>query len=1094
MKRLSLFISFLVLSVHATFLFAADNVAPSAVSEVVKTAVGKAVVIDVLVNDFDSDGTIDSSTLVVVRQPSYGTVNVNADLGIITYTPNASYQGPDNFDYQICDNEGACSAATVTILIESSVLIINNDRLGTVYRSEGGVFSSVLSNDLYQGNPINRSDVILTVTSPSVDPSVYIDLVSGDVIVGAGVPEQSYQIGYEVCLVQSPHICSDAVASIKVIHRAPKLVVDSVTTVGNQPISFGVLDNDTGVDGTIDSTTLKIASQPKNGKVTVDITTGMFTYTPSRYFKTNDTFKYRICDDLGGCSVGTVYINAEQFNFEAVNDTVGPAYGYYGALFNSVLLNDTLETIAPKSSDVKIKVLSTPSSASLYLDTISGTVNVAAGSLDGIYKITYEICDVARPYICDSATAVITLIQLPPMINPDTVTTIENRPVEINVILNDMDLDGNIDTTSLKVVTTPVNGTIKQDTLSGILTYLPFPNFNGADSFTYSVSDNKGAYDTALVSIVIEPHNLVAVDDTFGPVYGYYGALFSSVLGNDSLNSTLLLSNDVKLSVLSNPSNASIKLDTLTGEINVATGTKEGVYEISYQICELARPYICDSAKASITLIQLPPVANADTVKTILDKPVNIAVLQNDVDYDGTIDIASLKVVTAPTNGTLKQDTVTGILTYTPTPDFIGADSFTYSVCDNNGECDTAMVSIAIEAHNMNANNDAFGPVYGYYGIQFGSVLLNDSLAGIVADSSRVILSVISPASDAGVYLNLSNGAVNVTPGTPDAIYEISYKVCEAVRTYNCDSAIAIITVEQLAPVANSDTARTIENVSVSISVLANDIDLDGTLDVNSVVEVVAPSNGTLYFDGLNGEITYVPNPNFNGTDSFVYSVCDDKGACDTARVSIVIEPHDLVAEDDTYGPFYGFDGAHFSNVLDNDKLENEGVDFNNVTLSVKTPASNPKVYLDPTTGEVTVDEETDEGIYTIVYEICQVTRPHICDTATITILVTNDCTFLMPEIFSPNGDGIQDVFHIRCIEQYPDAEIEIFNRWGNKVYGKKHYGNMDVWGRTDAWWDGTSNNGAGVGGEVLASGTYFYVLKLNDSSSPRKGYIFLNR
>lgn len=121
-------------------------------------------------------------------------------------------------------------------------------------------------------------------------------------------------------------------------------------------------------------------------------------------------------------------------------------------------------------------------------------------------------------------------------------------------------------------------------------------------------------------------------------------------------------------------------------------------------------------------------------------------------------------------------------------------------------------------------------------------------------------------------------------------------------------------------------------------------------------------------------------------------------------------------------------------------------------------------------------------------------TRPHICDTAIITVLVTNDCKFLVPEIFSPNGDGIQDVFHIRCIEQYTSANIEIFNRWGNKVYSKKQYGNTDVWGRTDAWWDGSSNNGGSVGGEKLTSGTYYYVLQLNDGSTPRKGFIYLNR
>ena len=92
---------------------------------------------------------------------------------------------------------------------------------------------------------------------------------------------------------------------------------------------------------------------------------------------------------------------------------------------------------------------------------------------------------------------------------------------------------------------------------------------------------------------------------------------------------------------------------------------------------------------------------------------------------------------------------------------------------------------------------------------------------------------------------------------------------------------------------------------------------------------------------------------------------------------------------------------------------------------------------------------------------------------------------FFIPEGFSPNGDGINDVFVIRGIENYPDNTIIIFNRWGNKVFEASPYQNI---------WNGRSTKGLRVGGNELPIGTYFYLLDLGDGSDVIKGSIYLNR
>ena len=104
-----------------------------------------------------------------------------------------------------------------------------------------------------------------------------------------------------------------------------------------------------------------------------------------------------------------------------------------------------------------------------------------------------------------------------------------------------------------------------------------------------------------------------------------------------------------------------------------------------------------------------------------------------------------------------------------------------------------------------------------------------------------------------------------------------------------------------------------------------------------------------------------------------------------------------------------------------------------------------------------------------------------------VTVIVKN-CEvidFNIPEGFSPNGDGINDLFVIRGIDRYPSNTIVIYNRWGDKVFEASPYQNT---------WDGKTTMGLKVGGNELPIGTYFYVLNLGDGSNIYKGTIYLNR
>ncbi len=106
---------------------------------------------------------------------------------------------------------------------------------------------------------------------------------------------------------------------------------------------------------------------------------------------------------------------------------------------------------------------------------------------------------------------------------------------------------------------------------------------------------------------------------------------------------------------------------------------------------------------------------------------------------------------------------------------------------------------------------------------------------------------------------------------------------------------------------------------------------------------------------------------------------------------------------------------------------------------------------------------------------------------------VDEECTQFIPEGFSPNGDNVNDFFIITCLQDFPNAIFEVYNRWGVLVYKLEGYGNEAKYG-TDAWWNGKSNQTLTVGSEKLSPGTYFYILNLRDSNkTPIKGPLFLN-
>jgi gliding motility-associated-like protein len=85
----------------------------------------------------------------------------------------------------------------------------------------------------------------------------------------------------------------------------------------------------------------------------------------------------------------------------------------------------------------------------------------------------------------------------------------------------------------------------------------------------------------------------------------------------------------------------------------------------------------------------------------------------------------------------------------------------------------------------------------------------------------------------------------------------------------------------------------------------------------------------------------------------------------------------------------------------------------------------------------------------------------------------------VVPNAFSPNGDGINDVWIIRNLPDYPDASVKIFDRYGQQVFVSKGYSKP---------WDGTMQ------GRPLPVGTYYYIIQLKAGEKPLQGSITIIR
>ncbi len=943
-----------------------------------------------------------------------GTLVFNPN-GTYSFNPTSGFAGETEFTYTVCDNgfPVLCDTGVVVINVidvydpnDNNPPVANDDNL--VVYSDDPINVCILCND----NDVDGD--VLTVTN-IINPEGYNVVLNpnGTVTVTppVGVEDTTITFEYVICDNGTPSLCDTATVTIDVKpvpgnNPPPTAVDDSYTTPSEQPVSSNVLSNDLTPVGSF-TYTVSLVDDVTNGTLVLN-PNGTFTYTPDAGFVGNDQFVYELCDNdapTANCVQATAYIlvysdNQPPLAVDDINTTFENT-----SVLGDASTNDT----DPNLGDVLTFTLLDDS----YLDGTLVFNPDGSYSFDptpnfvGETEFTYVVCDNGTPSLCDTGVVVIEVIDVynpndnnPPIANDDNLVVYSDDPINVCILCNDNDVDGDVLTVTniinpegYNVVLNP-NGTVTVTPPVGVE--------DTTITFQYVICDNgtPSLCDTATVTIDVKPipgNNPppTAVDDSYTTPSEQ--PVSSNVLGNDltpvgSLTYTVSLVDDVTNGTLVLNPNGTFTYTPDAGFV----GNDQFVYEL----CDNDAPTAnCVQATAYILVYSdnQPPLAVDDINTTFENIPVNGDVSTNDVDPNLGDVLTFTLLVDSNLDGTLVFNP-NGTYTFNPTTDFVGVTEFSYFVCDNGTPalCDTAIVVIEVrEEPNPITNlpptaNDDNLVVYSDDPISV-CILCNDY--DLNGDDITVNPTLINPD---GFNLVLNpNGTVTVTPpaGIEDTTITFQYVICDDGTPSLCDTATVTIDIKPIPgdtppPFAVDDAFVTYSGDTLTESVLPNDV-----LPVSTLVYVVdlvdSTNNGSLVLNP-NGTFTYTPNPGFVGNDQFIYNLCDNATPqnCDQATAYIIVKSNDIIALDDDQTALeinstIGF--TDIFNVLPNDSINDTPILAAQVDIEQLDQLSN--FAISPTTGQFSVTNmELPGGIYNITYRVCESVNLTNCDTAIVSV------------------------------------------------------------------------------------------------------------
>jgi len=426
--------------------------------------------------------------------------------------------------------------------------------------------------------------------------------------------------------------------------------------------------------------------------------------------------------------------------------------------------------------------------------------------------------------------------------------------------------------------------------------------------------------------------------------------------------------------------------------------------------------------------------------------------------------------VTTPTATDNCVGTVTGTTSEPLTYSTQGNFSITWTFDDGNGNMSTKTQKVVV--------NDVTIPV-----ISCPANITKNAEPGVCEANVSVPAPVTSDNCGVTLVVNSFNNGPDATGVYPVGTTTVLWNVTD-VNGNLATCSLAVTVTSTL--VAVDDYASTQMNTAVDINMLANDKYCDNNIDPSTVLVVVSAQHGTVVIDPATGLATYTPTLNYSGSDSYDYKVCDFDGNCSTATVHITVETgnvnHPPIAVDDKDTTLVNTPSPNID-VLANDS----DPDGDQLTVSICGQPSHGTIILNENQTFTYTPDKDYTGPDEFCYTICDNGIPSLCSSAKVNITIVPDLPRDEIEIyntFTPNGDGKNDTWWIKDIEEYTDNEVIIFNRWGDEVWSTQNYDN-----KSPGVWAGKNKRN-----ENLPDATYFYIIKLKSPDKVFSGWVMIHR
>ncbi|WP_395355434.1 tandem-95 repeat protein [Vibrio sp. D3] len=801
-------------------------------------------------------------------------VNVSIENGIATISPTADWNGSETLTFTATDLSGESVSQTVNFTV-APVADIVADSAAVV--EDTPTIIKVLGNDTFEGTDkvvsldTNNGPANGTV---SVNPDGSVTYTPNDNY--HGTDSFTY-------IVTSGGVSESTTVNVDVtpVNDAPVAKDDTATTQEDTAVTIDVLPNDTDIDG--EKLSIESASVPKE-QGTVEVVDGKLVFTPAENFNGDAEITYIVTDgELTDEAKVTVTVNP-------LNDAPTIKVDAVESITEDAVNTDTVvATLTVRDTDTPEDQLtvSLENNSNGYFVLVDDEVKLTQAGVDAVNNdelnlkdltISASVSDGVNPTANDSDSLIVNRVNDAPTVD----NVISDQVLSEDFATYTIDLNNAFkDSDSTLNFSVSGNSNVLVSIENGIATISPTADWNGSETLTFTATDPSGESVSQTVNFTVAPvadiveDNATVVEDT---------PTIIKVLGNDTFEGDDKV---VSLDTNNGPANGTVSVNPDGSVTYTPNDNYHGTDSFTY-IVTSGGVSESTTVNVDVTPVNDAPVAKDDTATTQEDIAVTIDVLPNDTDVDG--DKLSIQSASVP-EAQGKVEIVDGKLVFTPAENFNGDAEITYTITDGS-LTDQATVNVTVNAVNdtpvveSSIADQTLAEDFTPYTID-----LNTAFSDVDGDLT------FSVSGNSNVNVSIENGIATISPtadwnGSEELMFTATDPSGESVsQTVNFT----------VAPVADieSDRATVVEDTPTIINVLGNDT-FEGDDKVVSLDTNNGPANGTVSVNP-DGSVTYTPNDNFHGADSFTYIVTSG-GVSESTTVNVDVTPvNDApVAKDDT--------------------------------------------------------------------------------------------------------------------------------------------------------------------------------------------------